>query len=362
MKKGVLVGIIVIAILITAGFFVFGIYMFASQSEYRENFIYYYTPEDAQDTVNFDAYASVSQIRIQYNTSNTDQAIKAEMMFHFRGPMVEGQSYTEYYKPIVWENTTDNVRFSLESKTDSWTFPTNWFGNRNTTLTLTLRTDIDYNLNTTADIGSITFNGARNNRFNVLNLKSTTGSINVNLKDNTVIQGDANLKTTTGSIDLFASNSEFEQDLTAESTTGGINLNFTSCNFGGNIQGILTTGSIDYKSYNAYYNKDIDLTLETTTGRVDIDMIQYNEMGANVSSTISTTTGGISINYKDNRAEVGAYFEGVAELGEVNFPGDGNGFIEAGTAYFSEDYPNTYNYEFSMSTDTGSIDVVGESN
>jgi hypothetical protein len=336
--------------------------MFASQSEYRETFTYYYTPEDTQDTVNFDAYASVSQIKIQYNTSNTDQAIKAEMRFQFRGPLVEGQSYTEYYKPIVWENATDNVRFSLESKPDSWSFPTNWFGNRNSTLILTLRTDIEYNLNSTADVGSITFIGAPNNRFNALNLKSTTGSINVNLKDNTIIQGDALFKATTGSIDLFASNTDFEQGLTAESTTGGINLNFTSCNFGGNIHGVLTTGSIDYKSYNAYYSKDIDLTLETTTGSVDMDIFQYNEMGANISSTITTSTGGISINYKDNSAEVGAYFEGVADLGDVNYPGDGNGFIKAGTAYFSEDYPTKYNYEFSMSTDTGSIDVVGESN
>lgn len=361
MKKGVLVGIIVIAILITAGFFVFGIYMFASQDEYNETFTYYYTPEDAQETINFDAYASVSQIRIKYNTSSSVHAIKAEMRFHFRGPMVEGQSYTEFYNPIVWDNTTDNIRFSLESKPDSWTFPTNWFGNRNTTLTLTLRTDITYNLNASADVGTITFTGVEDSQFSDLNLRSTTGSINANFKDNTVIEGNAHLKTTTGSIELFATNTEFGQDLTVETTTGGINLNFTSCEFDGDIQGKLTTGSIDYKTYNAEYFEDIELTLETTTGSVDMDIIQQNEMGANVSSTVRTSTGSISINYQDTSSEVGAYFEGEADIGDINYPEDGNGFNAAGTAYFSLDYPTTYNYEFIMSTDTGSIEVTGES-
>jgi hypothetical protein len=170
-----------------------------------------------------------------------------------------------------------------------------------------------------------------------------------------------NLKTSTGSVDLYASKCSFGEEFRTETTTGSTLLNLTSCDFGGDIQAIVTTGSVDYNSYNSYFKKNLDLSIESTTGSVNMDIIHYNEIGANITGTISTTTGSVEITYKDTSPEVGAYFEGETNIGEVEYPGDGNGFTEAGTVYFSNDYPTSYNYEFYLSTNTGSVEVVGES-
>lgn len=136
-------------------------------------------------------------------------------------------------------------------------------------------------------------------------LTATTGSVNVN---GLTANGDVLLKNTTGGIKAYGivtkglvktevttGKTEIEADckiFRAKSTTGSVNMTVKNAE---EIEANCTTGSIKGKIYGV--KEDFDIATSTTTGSSDISD-RTNENGRKL--RVKTTTGSISIRFIEN--------------------------------------------------------------
>lgn len=135
-------------------------------------------------------------------------------------------------------------------------------------------------------------------------------------------------------------------------TNGNIFYNLNRCIIGGNISGIVDNGKIELVSEKAEYIQNSVWILYSN--RISIDILQPNNLGANVTGSI-TTVADVSnyLFYNDTVHEVGASFT-LYDYNYVNFPNgtevnfdfDLIGAKEC--SYTSTDFPATNNYIFSL--------------
>jgi hypothetical protein len=115
------------------------------------------------------------------------------------------------------------------------------------------------------------------------------------------------------------------------------------------------------------YTQNAVWNVGTSTGSVDVEIYQSIEMDANVTGTIGSSTGSVDIVYKDTSSTVGAEFACGTTTGSVTYISSGSGgFSWLGDSndkiITSDDYgASTFRYTFTVSTSTGSIEVIGES-
>ncbi|MHA1916138.1 MAG: hypothetical protein ACW97V_17455, partial [Promethearchaeota archaeon] len=198
-------------------------------------------------------------------------------------------------------------------------------------------------------------------------LTTSTGSVALNAEDDVFFLGDMELETSTGSVSVFADNDTFSNGLSVITSTGSATLNFTNCILGDDLYCSVSTGSIDLKSYNMVYTQNAVWNVGTSTGSVDVEIYQSIEMDANVTGTIGSSTGSVDIVYKDTSSTVGAEFACGTTTGSVTYISSGSGgFSWLGDSndkiITSDDYgASTFRYTFTVSTSTGSIEVIGES-
>lgn len=135
-------------------------------------------------------------------------------------------------------------------------------------------------------------------------------------------------------------------------TTGNIFYDLNRCIIGGNISGITNNGKIVLVSENAEYTQNSVWLLYSS--RISIDIIQHNDLGANVTGSI-TTVEDVSTRffYNDTVHEVGAKFTlydynyvSFPNGTDVNFDYDILGAKEC--SYTSTDFPTNNNYIFSL--------------
>ncbi len=327
----------------------------------------------------------IGKINIQYNTSNLAHYATVDVDISISGLFMEGKDYTAFFVSDTEWWPLEN-EFYLKTLPDLWFDPSYWFKSLDITINVTLRTDIIYNLTVIVSTGAIEMTTANGVVLNDLNLQSTTGSVDIISKENTKYLGDVNLatitgsldlstlenstfesglslSTTTGSLDLFADTSNFEQGIELDVITGSIDLNLTSCVLGDNLIGSVTTGSIELNMDDTLYTNDSALNLMTITGDITMDINQTNDMGANITSTIQTTTGSIDITYRDFDVDVGAKFVSSLGLGIPNYIFLPVEFSHLSNVLTSLNYndPLVNTYTFTCTITTGSIDVDARS-
>jgi len=177
---------------------------------------------------------------------------------------------------------------------------------------------IDNSLNTSLDIKSITGGVKFTSRTDVvletINLEATTGEVELNLVKDVVLTDDISLETTTGNTELIWDNVNVTKDILVDikTTTGEVNVNIKQHE---ELQG------------------DISVDVEVTTGGIDFSIDIKDDIGAKISS--GTTTGGIDI-----KRQIG--FSGTESLLQ------------------SDNYPAGHNYNINLETTTGGIDIVAE--
>jgi len=338
-RKGVIVGLILACIVFgILGFFLVG---FMTSGTYQKTYSYYYNPASPASIEECTIYADTAFINVQYNTTPVSYYAKVDVNFYFSGFFVFGKTYQNYFNPISWENES-SAALTLTRNHMSWIDPTNWLKTEWNVITLTLRTDVVYDITAT----------------------SVTGGISMTAPQNVTIN-DIALTCTTGSVDLNGTDATFTKGLSCSTTTGSTILEFTRCTFGDNIVGGSTTGGVNLKTYNLTYTKDITWTLSTTTGGIYTRISQNSNMGANITGSVTTTTGSISVLYYDNSPNYGARFSGTTTTGSVSCSGDD--FYEAGSdknkLCTTDDYISAINtYELTLTATTGSIYVGGDNN
>lgn len=361
--RNIAIIIILVTILIMVPVTIFVIVPNATWGKYEESFDYYYTPASPSGLESMDFNLDIGGMIIKYNQTPTPHVAKIDVDFDIEGPFVADKTYTDYFKPISWVNTSTPITFTLESKPDAWVFPITWFAfHQNITVTITLRTDIIYEIDATTTTGGVEMTIPSGVTLGNLQLISTTGGVSLNTAKHSTFQGNLTTQTTTGGVSILANGANFTENLYGHTTTGGLTMNFTNCIFGENIEGVVTTGGIDFKIYNPEFTQASQWTLTSTTGGIDIEIYQYKPIGANITGQVTVTTGSIDVIYEDNQASVGARFIGTTTIGGVDLANLG-GFTQIGNEILeSNDYDTaSYKYTFDLHTTTGGIEVDGKS-
>ncbi|UCC18457.1 MAG: hypothetical protein JSV62_10105 [Promethearchaeota archaeon] len=352
---------IVAACLITGGTAI-GILVVATWGEINYENTYYYNPSSPAPIERININSDIGSVLIKYNTTPTDYYVQIDLDIHIAGIFVKGSSLWDFFNQIIWENgTTQVTTFTLDAKATTW-----FIFIQKIHINVTLRTDVVYNINSYSGTGSTSMNVPDNIMINNTNLATSTGSVSLTTAKNITFQGDVGMSSSTGSVALIAKHVNFTRDLVAYTSTGSLTLNFTNCIIGGDLVGTASTGSISFSSYNMKYMKDHTWSLETSTSSISVRILQFIEMGANVTGSISTSTGSISVYYRDILINVGALFSCSTSTGSNTYTPIGfGGFTESGInpkTITSSDYSTASNYyTFGLSTSTGSITVAAES-
>ncbi|MFX1591863.1 MAG: hypothetical protein ACFFB6_05550 [Promethearchaeota archaeon] len=364
MKRVHRIVLIVVAACIVTGGTAFGVLIFGTWGtlDYENN--YYYNPSIPSPIERININCDIGTVIIKYNNTPTNFYAQVDLGIHIEGILVKGSSLLDFFHPIVWENTSSVTTFTLAAKATTWFI----FGFlQQIEVNLTLRTDVIYDINSQTSTGAIYMAVPSNTIVNNTLLSTATGVVSLEADDNTIFQGNVGLTTSTGGVALYARQVNFTHDLIISTATGEIYLNFSRCIIGRKLIGTVSTGSITFNSYNMKYTGDYLWYLHTSTGSIYATILQYNEMGANITGSMQTSTGSINVYYRDNLASVGAKFICSTSTGS-------NSFIPIGTGGFTDtgsnpktitsddyDYTATNRYTFSAATSTGSIQVLGES-
>ena len=353
--------LIIVAVVLAASAGVFGIVVVATWGDYEYSNTYYYEPGSPSLIEVLNVECDTASINIKYNTTPTDFYAKIDLDLKVSGAYVEGKSFSDFFKPILWDNTTNSpVTFDVDNKPSTWFI----FGlSHRSTLNVTLRTDITYEIDASSATGSIKMDVPQGSTLGKTTLHTSSGSVRLNSALNTTFQGDVSLSTSTGSVRAYAIKTSFIHGFNAASSTGSLRLNFTSCILGDDLTADGSTGGITLKSYNMRYTQDCIWDIGTSTGSISAEILQFNEMGANVTGSIGTSTGSVSVLYKDDQINVGASFTGSTSTGSVSYTDTSPiGFSQVGNSFTSLDYVGAlYTYTLSLSTSTGNVHADAES-
>ncbi|NVM45970.1 MAG: hypothetical protein HWN79_13720 [Candidatus Lokiarchaeota archaeon] len=354
--------LLIVAILVVGGGLGFFIYGFVAAGSIENSFNFKYEPSSPDPIEDLTFYADIGEIIFKYNTSPTTSYANIDVNIEIAGLFMEGKTYEDFFNPETewWDNST--ATFNLRTLPDAWYDPSHWFKSYSITVTVTLRTDVVYDLTALMSTGSIEMQVSDGVILNGTSLTSITGSVKLNILGNNEFRGEVRLKSSTGSIESSATKTNFSSGFRTLTSTGSLTLNYTNCHMGDNLIGTVSTGTVTFKSYNMIYSQDINLNLATSTGRIDAELYQYITMGANVTGTWETSTGSVNVIYRDNLVNTGVRFIGSTGTGSINYSGTGMIETGLGSIYSSINYGNaTYRYIFSLDTSTGSINADAQS-
>jgi hypothetical protein len=381
MNKVLLLVIILIAIIVTAGLVIVFVVIgnLGSMGTYEEDFTFYYTPALPSSVEDVRLNTDVTDIIVKYNTTPTNYYAKAEMHFSLVGIDVEGKTYTDFFEPIIWQNTTSPLTFTLETIPDIWiSFPVS-IQNR---LTVTLRTDVTYKLTATSATGEIQVTIPNQVSVDDIDITSSTGEISLNANEvaftkgfstesstgshtigltNCAIGGDFAIVASTGSTSLNAIGVTFGNGLSSITSTGRNVVDLTDCVIEGDVTIETTTGSKEFNANDITYNGYSTWDIFGSTGDCVINIDQNSDLGAEVTGKIESSTGAVVITYTDTNSNVGATFAASTTTGSISFTSTSGGFAESGDTFTSNDYPTTNNYDLELISTTGMITVDASS-
>ncbi|NVM37829.1 MAG: hypothetical protein HWN81_19715 [Candidatus Lokiarchaeota archaeon] len=361
MGRGKIIGII-LAVIIATGTGLFFLIGFLTYGTLQTSGSRSYAPVSTRSPEPIVIRTDIGNINVRYNTSATQFAAKVDYNIRMGGAYMIGKSISDFFL-IEWDNVTsditDKTSFILRRKPGVSLDPTNWFSVKRIEINVTLRTDIIYSIEEYATTGNVVNDIPSNVTVNSLTIETTTGNSLTKLDE--VSLGSFIADATTGGLSVYAKNSNLT-DIIADATTGNLKLNFSNCLINGDIDAKVTTGGLTFNSYNTRSLSNVNWDLDTTTGNINCDIIQYVEMGGNVVGDWTVTTGNINIDYIDGLSTVGASFSGTVDTGSIN-PTNSGGFEVLGTTLFrSLDLSSAnYTFIFNLHTTTGNINIDGQS-
>jgi DUF4097 and DUF4098 domain-containing protein YvlB len=339
MKK-LLIFLLALFGLFIGGFFGVGMYAYTTNGYIATSFEYSYNSNQLNATQDLYLRADVGDIYIEYNQTKMPETMKVNMKIYLNGPYLDVKSYTDYFNPVEWQNSSNSASFILEKLPNRWPGRDNWFYRDGNELRVILRTDLTYNITIFSVEGTIRMDSPVN--------------ANVNKLD---------LTTSIGDVALFCNRSSINGDISLKSHNGDLYLNFTKCNFGGNINSITYTGDIRFNSYLPSYLVPSDWQINTTNG--DIRVLIYQDdfnMNSNVNASFNSVVGDVVFDYSDNSTQLGAQFTGTSGFGVLKYESEDQSFGRFGNVFKSIDYETSVNkYKINMQTDNGYIVVRAKS-
>lgn len=344
MPRIAIIVILLISAIITAGIFL-GLYFLLYSSEfdgfpieegpietYQETFTYKFNPSSPASIIDLEINVDVTKINIEY-VSTSQYLAKLEMKFQISGPNAGSKTHTDWFNSMSWQATNGLVSFKLDIRDNIWG----------------TITSMDNELTVSLKKGTI---------FNV-NAISSTGGIEIDIPNGEKV-GNFKLDDNTGKIILNANGADFANGIDIHSTTGNKELDVSNCIMGGNIKIEGSTGNLLFKSENMKYTKDSSWDIDSSTGNIEIDIIQKHVIGFDVTGTIEVSTGQIRMNYEDESSNIGARFSSSTSTGTITYLG--SGFSKSNEVYTSNDFNSASNtYDLNLESSTGIISIEAES-
>jgi len=264
-KKGIVVIIItilfglsmIISIPIIILSYGFSSYTTIEHYEYHE-----YTPIDSFEIEDLNLNVDVGNIEITYNYAPVDYHVRIELNIEMSGKNLIGENYIDFFS-VDWGNISTNPSFSMKLLSDTW-FDTSIWYKKNVSIIITLNANILFDINCTVN------------------------------KE--------------GSVEVLVPFGIHINNVAINVSKGNILYDFPYCFIEGNITGYVNSGDIELKVNNAMYVRNSIWDLSNNKGTIVFDIIQYKEMGANITGIGETNNGQIQVIYKDYNPNVGALF------------------------------------------------------
>ncbi|MFW9827968.1 MAG: hypothetical protein ACFFEY_10265 [Candidatus Thorarchaeota archaeon] len=298
--------IVIVSIMIILGFSLlvaFPIVIFsnflAPYSSINENVVFFCTESNISAIEELNLNVDVGNIQVNFVNPEVEYAVKIDVNFEMIGSNLAGKSYFDYFL-LNWQNTSSPLNFTMELLSDSWFDTSIW---------ITKKVDINIFIRMDAILDLIT----------------------------TIEYGDFEILVPFGvSIESIFTNV----------TNGDIFYDFYLCTLGSSVTGITKIGNVRLNSFNVIYIQNSNWVLNTELGNMDINIDQDNEMGWNITGTAMIIDGMLQLFYKDNTANIGAFFFFPNFSGDPNNPQEGfyTIFQSEKTWFISSDFPTINNY------------------
>jgi hypothetical protein len=329
----IVIGIILVSVLVW--------YVIAYENA-DEHVIHKYDPETAPDALTLEIEMNGGGIEINFTSNLADPVV-----------------YIDYYKR--WEGAVvSQPSFSSSSTKVSFDSGTVW-GESDSELTITLRSDVTFSFNTKTSNGGLNLiSDTPGTSFGTFTLDTLNGASNLFISHASV-SGKIESSTENGATNYHFSNCTL-QDIVTTTTSGASNIFFENCTVG-QIGSNVNSGGMMISTENIAVTSDSTWTLKAERGGIDINIIQRKSLGADVSVEVRIEgRGDITTTFVGNATFVRAQIGASASGGSATLV-DGTGFDAplAGTLYSSND-GNTDLDQFNvgLSTSNGDIDVNAE--
>jgi hypothetical protein len=294
--------VVLIAILVVAGVTVALLFLPIRQVNVSRQFE---VPHRAGiDTLNLTLDASISQVDL-LSENETDQLFVLNASMTGWASLLASEGLFQVSFNYSYTNSVLMVTSTIGSQL-RWLVPLTL----SVTCNLRVNPALKMNLNVKTDFGRTVINTKAGVVLNSLNLETTTGGVEVNLSEGTVVKGNISLTT--------------------------------------------VTGGIDFSWNNVVVDRDIAVSTKVTTGGTKVSVNQTTPLFANVALNAEATTGGVNLDLKITNG-VAAKIDSGSTVGGID--ATVNGFSGNRTPLQSLNYPAVHNFNVRLGTTTGRINV-----
>jgi hypothetical protein len=173
------------------------------------------------------------------------------------------------------------------------------------------------------------------------------------------MKASLDVKTSTGGIILDTQAGVVLDSLSLEATTGGVEARLVEdVRIAGDVSLVTITGGVRLSWDNVIVTKNVLVNAITTTGGVDVDINQDEELVGNITLRAEATTGGVDLTMVI-QDDVGAKIESSVTTGGIDIDRQ-VGFSGAQSLLQSDNYPANTNFDVTLKTVTGGIDIDAE--
>ncbi|GAG82575.1 unnamed protein product, partial [marine sediment metagenome] len=138
--------LIVISALIVGGGIGFIVTGFTTAGSIEVSFGFQYEPSSPDPIEDLSINADIGKIIVKYNTTTTPYFAEIDVNLKIAGLFMEGKTYLDFFSPSTEWWTESSGIFDLKVLPDIWFDPSYWFKSYEITITVTLRTDVIYDI------------------------------------------------------------------------------------------------------------------------------------------------------------------------------------------------------------------------
>lgn len=298
---------------------------------------FYYTPTSITSPEKFMIITNGRTINIKHNISAVNYDIKADLFLKAEGMYMKNSDY-EYFI-TDWDNfSSESPSLFVHSigKTLGGFYHPSWTARYDITINLTLRTDLLYDLY--LDVYHSEINIDEDLSINELIIDTYSGDIELNINETDINQISINIP---------------------QSRVFTLELN--QCNISNIINITSTTADIRLNSFNSKCSNDIEWFVTSINGNIDTKIYQSEEIGANISASILSSSGNINIEYFDSLSTIGALFNASKYMASFQTSNLGGFEMDGVNIFKSTDFTSA-KYIFMFDLICSEITVEGQSN